>query len=177
MRGLHRIALRGLKEGSHLFDFKIDSKFFASFEKSEIHEAELTATVSVLRHSSHIEMKIVIEGCVSLTCDRCLELYSQPISTDDSIIIKFGDHWEEVDDEVIVIPQGENEFVLDQLFYEFAHLGLPLKKVHPDDENGRSTCNPEMLDKLKQYMVKDSKSRNEPYVEEFAKLKNINNQN
>lgn len=177
MRGLHRIALRGLKEGDHLFDFKIDSKFFALFEKSEIHEAELTATVRVLRHSSHMEMKIMMEGCVSLTCDRCLEPYSQQISTDDSIIIKFGDHFEEVDDEVIIMPRGENEFVLDQLFYEFAHLGLPLKKVHPDDENGNSTCNPEMLKKLNQHMVRDSKSQNEPYVEEFAKLKNINNQN
>jgi len=177
MRGLHRIALRGLKEGSHLFDFKIDSKFFDLFEKSVIHEAALTATARVIKHSSYIEMKIVIDGTVSLTCDRCLELYSQQISTDDSIIIKFGDHWEEVDDEVIIMPGGENEFVLDQLIYEFAHLGLPLKKVHPDDENGKSTCDPEMLKRLNQHMLKESKGQNGPYVEEFAKLKNINNQN
>jgi uncharacterized metal-binding protein YceD (DUF177 family) len=177
MRGLHRIALRGLKEGSHLFDFKIDSKFFDLFEKSVIHEAALTATVRVIKHSSYIEMKIVIDGTVSLTCDRCLELYSQELSTDDSLIIKFGDQWEEVDDEVIIMPRGENEFVLDQLIYEFAHLGLPLKKVHPDDENGKSTCDPEMLERLNQLMVKESKSKNGPYVEEFAKLKNINNQN
>ncbi|MEE4214578.1 MAG: DUF177 domain-containing protein [Bacteroidales bacterium] len=177
MRGLYSIPLRGLKEGSHLFDFNIDSKLFANYEKSEIHEAALTATVTVLRHSSHIEMKIVISGTVSLTCDRCLELYTQEVSTDDSVLVKFGDQWEEVDDEVLIMPGGENEFMLDQLFYEFAHLGLPLKKVHPDDENGRSTCNPEMLEKLNQHMVKESKGKNGPYVEEFAKLKNINNQN
>jgi len=175
MRGLYSIPLRGLKEGSHLYDFKIDSNFFAAFEKSEIHEAVLEAAVTLVRRSSHMEVKIVISGTVSLTCDRCLDLYTQEIITDDSILVKFGDQWEEVDDEVIIIPHGESEFILDQLFYEFAHLGLALRKTHPDDENGKSTCNPEMLEKLSRHLVREPGKNNEPYREEFKKLKNINN--
>ncbi|MDT8400598.1 MAG: DUF177 domain-containing protein [Bacteroidales bacterium] len=175
MRGFYSIPLRGLKEGSHLYDFKIDSNFFAAFEKSEIHEAALEAVVHLLKRSSHLELKIVISGRVSLACDRCLDLYTQEISTDARILVKFGDHWEEVDDEIVIMPHGENEFMLDQLFYEFAHLGLPLKKMHPDDENGKSTCNPEMLERLNQHLVREPGKNNEPYREEFEKLKNINN--
>jgi len=175
MRGLYSIALRGLKEGSHLYDFKIDSDFFASFEKSEIHEASLEVVVNLVKRSSHLEMKIVISGTVSLTCDRCLELYAQEIITEDKVLIKFGDQWEEADDEVIVMPDGENEIILDQLFYEFAHLGLPLKKIHPDDKNGKSSCNPEMLAKLSQHMVRKEERNNDLYREELEKLRNINN--
>lgn len=175
MRAIYSIPLRGLKEGSHLYDFKIDSRFFDNFEKSEIHEAVLEALVRLVKRSSHIEMKIVITGTVSLTCDRCLDLYTQEISTSDTILVKYGDHWEEVDDEVIIIPHGETEFILDQLFYEFTHLGLPLKKMHPDDENGKSTCNPEMLERLKQHLVRDHGKNSEPYREELEKLKNIDN--
>ena len=100
----------GLKEGNHLYDFKIDSKFFASFEKSEIHEAELEAVISLIKRSSHMEVRIKITGTVILICDRCLDLYTQEFSTEDRILIKFGEQWEEVDDEIIMIPFGESEF-------------------------------------------------------------------
>ncbi|MBN1387136.1 MAG: DUF177 domain-containing protein [Bacteroidales bacterium] len=174
MQSIFSIPLKGLKEGNHLYDFKIDSNFFASFEKSEIHEAELKAVVSLNKSPSHIELRIEITGTVILICDRCLDPYTQGISTDNRILVKFGEKWEEVDDEVIIIPFGESEFELDQLIYEFAHLGLPLKKMHPDDEFGNSTCNPDMLSKLKQHLVNRS-GNVDPRWKELEQLRNINN--
>ena len=32
---------------------------------------------------------------------------------------------------------------------------LPIQKVHPDDENGKSTCDPDMLKKIREHMVID----------------------
>jgi uncharacterized protein len=174
MQSIYSIPLKGLKEGNHLYDFKIDSNFFASFEKSEIHEAELKADISLNKSSSHIELRIKITGTVLLVCDRCLDPYTQELNTENRILIKYGEKWEEVDDEVITIPFGENEFKLDQLIYEFAHLGLPLKKIHPDDENGNSTCNPEMLGKLKQHLV-DGDGSIDPRWKELEQLKKNNN--
>lgn len=175
MRGIYSLPLKGLKEGNHLYDFEIDSKFFASFEKSEIHEAGLKAVVSLVKRSAHLEINIEITGTVRLVCDRCLDLYDQPLDTGGRILVKYGDHWEEVDDEVIMVPYDENEFVLDQLFYEFSHLGLPLKKMHPDDEQGNSTCNPEMLMKLDQHLIDDKVKGIDPRWKELEKLGNINN--
>lgn len=174
MQGIYSIPLTGLKEGNHLYDFKIDSNFFASFEKSEIHEAELDVICNLIKCSSHMEITIKITGTVSLICDRCLDLYIQEFSTDNTILVKHGEQWEGVDDEVIMIPCGESEFKLDQLIYEFAHLGLPLKKMHPDDEYGNSTCNPAMLKKLEQHLTGEGRI-SDPRWAELEKLKNINN--
>lgn len=174
MRGFYSIPLTGLKEGSHSFDFKIGGDFFNSYEESLIQEAVLHAVVDLTRQPAHMEMLIRLDGTVELNCDRCLELYSQELHTDDRILIKFGEQWEEVNDEVIMIPYGENAFELDQLFYEFAHLGLPLKKAHPDDENGNSTCDPDMLDRLDQHIINDKK-KTDPRWKELEKLKNNNN--
>ena len=43
---------------------------------------------------------------------------------------------------------------------------IPIKKVHPDDESGFSTCNPEMLERLNDFGEKKPDSR-------WDKLKNI----
>ncbi len=32
-------------------------------------------------------------------------------------------------------------------------LALPLKRIHPDDDHGRSTCDPEMIRKLEDHLV------------------------
>ncbi len=174
MQSICSIPLTGLKEGSHLYDFKIDSGFFASFDKSEIHEAGLLVEVNLVKRSAHMEVTVKITGTVSLICDRCLDLYTQELQTSGRILVKNGNQWQEVDDEVIMIPFDESELNLDQLVYEFAHLGLPLKKMHPDDENGVSTCNPGMLSKLEKHLVR-KQGGNDPRWDELKKLRNIIN--
>ena len=98
-----------------------------------------------------MELNRRIEGFVKQTCNRCLEEYSQKVETNNDLLIKFGEQWEDVNDEVVMIPFGENMLDISQFIYEFVHLGLPLGRYHPDDETGNSTCNPEMLEKLEQH--------------------------
>ncbi|MCF8223664.1 MAG: DUF177 domain-containing protein [Bacteroidales bacterium] len=172
MRGFCRIPVSGLKEGSHLYDFKIGSRFFASFDKSLIREADLLAVATLVKRSAHMELNIKLSGSVKLKCDRCLELYDQQVVADDNMLVKFGDMSEE-DDEVMVISPGENELILDQLIYEYSHLALPLKKMHPDDSNGNSTCDPEMLERLARHSKREEET--DPRWKELEKLKNSNN--
>jgi uncharacterized metal-binding protein YceD (DUF177 family) len=51
----------------------------------------------------------------------------------------------EESEDVIVIPETEYQFNLAPYIYEFIHLALPAQIIHPDDEYGDSTCDPEML--------------------------------
>lgn len=146
--GQYSIPLAGLKEGSHIYEFEIENDFFTSFEGSEIVAGELAAQVNLVKRSSHIELELVLRGSVEVVCDRCLESYMQELDTRGRLLIKYGDHWEEVDDEVIIIPNGESQFELSQLIYEFAHLGLPMQRVHPDDVDGYSGCDPDMIDRI-----------------------------
>ena len=65
------------------------------------------------------------------------------------MIVKFGDSYYEESDEVVVIPETEHKLNVSQYIYEFINLLLPIKRVHPNDEQGMSKCNPEILDRLK----------------------------
>jgi len=173
--GFYMIPLSGLKEGNHLYDFKIDDEFFAEFEESEIKSADLTAFIRLIKRSAHVELKVELKGSVEIMCDRCLENFFQEINAENDLFIKYGNNREEVDDKVVIIPFGESGLDLKQLIYEFAHLGLPLQRIHPDDKKGNSTCSPEMLMKLGEHMI----SRNEgidPRWQELNKLKdNLSN--
>jgi len=151
--GFYSIQLTGLKEGSHVYDFEINDDFFCSFEDSEIQGGILRAVVTLVKRSAHMELNIELAGSISISCDRCLDSYLQGIVAKNRVLLKYGDQWEEVDDEVLMIPDGENKLDLRQLFYEFIHLALPLQRIHPDDKEGESTCNGEMLDKLDKHLA------------------------
>ena len=142
------IPLTGLKEGSHNYRFKIESDFFALFEGSEIAGGELAVEVNLVKRSSHLELLFSLAGSVQLLCDRCLEPFTYSLESQNRIYARFGDHFEEYDDEVIMIPWGEAYLLLDQLIYEFAHLALPIRRNHPEGIEGENGCDPEMLARI-----------------------------
>ncbi|MBK8882594.1 MAG: DUF177 domain-containing protein [Bacteroidales bacterium] len=88
-------------------------------------------------------------------------------------MIKFGKKIEDSDPDIISFTTDEHELDLTQHFYEYIHLALPIKRVHPDDENGNSTCDPLMLDKLKELIVEEDND-NDPRWDELRKLMNDN---
>jgi len=71
------------------------------------------------------------------------------------------------------LPADEHELDLQQHFYEYIHLALPIKRVHPDDQSGNSTCDPVMLKKLKELIVEE-KYENDPRWDELKRLMNDN---
>jgi len=44
--------------------------------------------------------------------------------------------------------------------YEFIHLALPIRRVHPLDKNGKVDCNPEMIKKLNKLLITEEKQNN-----------------
>jgi uncharacterized metal-binding protein YceD (DUF177 family) len=173
MSGSCVIPLIGLKEGRHAIDFEIGQAFFEQFEESEIKEGSLIANVELDKRSSHIDLSIRISGSVKVCCDRCLEMFFQPVDCTNRILVKFGKSIEDSDPDIISAPVDENELDLKQHIYEFIHLALPIKRVHPDDKNGNSTCDPLMLKKLEELIVEDE-VENDPRWDELKKLINDN---
>lgn len=171
--GQYSIQLTGLKEGSHLYEFEIDNDFFTGFEGSEISAGEIKVLVKLVKRSSHMELQLDLMGSVEVLCDRCLEPYMQELDTRGRLLIKLGDHWEEVDDEVLIIPYNESHLDLSQLIYEFANLGLPIQRLHPDDEEGNSSCDPDMLDRIEGFAdyAEDEEGEIDPRWKELGKLK------
>jgi uncharacterized protein len=173
MSGLFIIPISGLKEGHHLYDFEIGDKFFEEFEESEIKEGNLSVVAELDKRSSHFDLIIKITGEVRICCDRCLEMLFQPVNCENRLLIKFGKHLDDSDPDIIMVPADEHELDIKQHLYEFIHLDLPIKRVHPLDENGASTCNPEMLKKLEQHIVNEERM-NDPRWDELKKLINNN---
>jgi len=173
MSGSYTIGISGLKEGRHTIDFEIDNKFFENFEESEIKEGRLNATVELEKGASHIDMFIRISGKVKVCCDRCLEMFYYPVECENRLLVKTGKKIEEDDPDIVSLSVDEHELDLKQHFYEYILLALPIKRVHPDDEDDNSTCDPEMLRKLKELIVEEEHI-NDPRWDELKKLMNDN---
>jgi uncharacterized metal-binding protein YceD (DUF177 family) len=169
----YNIPIGGLKDGNHRFDFEIGNRFFESFEESEIAEGDLLAVIDLEKRSTHIDIAIEIKGTVKISCSRCLGIFPWPLESNTRLLVKFGSIDEEIDPDIIYLPHGENDLDLMQHLYEDILLALPIRRIHPDDSEGRSTCDPVMLDKLEELRV-DEERKNDPRWNELRKLMNDN---
>jgi uncharacterized protein len=172
MAGSFAIPLVGLKEGRHTFEFEINEAFFEQFEESEVQEGNLIAHVAIEKRSSLAEMTIRIKGSVRICCDRCLEMFLHPVECENGLIAKFGKSVGEEDPDIISLPADAPELDLKQHFYEFIVLALPIRRIHPNDSRGESTCDPEMLKKLREHLTEEE--HNDPRWDELKKLINDN---
>ncbi len=173
MSGFYEIPVSGLKEGQHTFHFEINDKFFDLFEESEIKEGDLDAVLTVDKGTSLTELVIRISGRVRICCDRCLEMFWYPVDCENRLVVKFGNAQEDDDPEIITLPRDEHDLDLSQYFYEYIHLALPIQRFHPDDSNGKSTCDPDMIHKLWEHLVVEE-VKNDPRWAELKKLINDN---
>jgi len=172
MSGLYSIPLAGLKEGRHTYDFEIGDDFFELFEESEISRGSLRADVTLDKRTNLIELGIVIGGKVEVTCDRCLGVFMMPVSASNKLYIKLGEEWDDSDPDMIIIPSEEHLLDLSQYFFEYIHLALPIQRIHPDDKEGKSTCDPEMLNKLGEHLTGDIENDSaDPRWDKLKKLK------
>ncbi len=153
------IPFKGLSLGQHSFEFELDDRFFSQFENAVVQKGNVFVQVELNKLNNLMECDIVINGEVAVECDRCLDEFYIPISFEGKVIVstrgQVGEDYEQDEDDVDVLflHPSDDELDLSQYCYESIGLSLPLQKVHPNDANGNSTCNKEMLDKLKDLMV------------------------
>jgi uncharacterized protein len=168
------IPFKGLKLGKHDFVFDIDDKFFDGFEGSEIHKGTINVEVILDKKASMLEFDFSLNGSVLVSCDVCLDNVEIPIEYDTKLFARFGDVTEEQTDEIIVLSHAEHEINVAQYIYEFCHLSLPYRRVHPADKDGNSTCNKEMLKKLEEYIVHEDHEETDPRWDDLKNLLNHN---
>ena len=168
------IQFAGLKEGRHEFEFDVDDLFFEQFESSEIKKGKLAVTVILEKNPQILEMSFFINGMVKTICDRCLDELNLPVQYQGKLFFKFGEESYELTDEIIILSSSEYKINISQFIYEFIHLALPYRKIHPDID-GASGCNSEMILKLDSLTNNESKEKN--YNPSWDKLKKIIDKN
>ena len=161
------IPFKGLSIGVHQFGWEIDKKFFEEVENSEIHDAKLSVSLSFEIQERMFILHFEIDGYVVVKCDRCLYDLKLPVTTDQTLFVKFGDEDLEETEDIIVIPETDYQIDVSRSIYEFVVLSLPMRKIHGEDENGKSLCNVEMLNKMNEYA---GEKKTDP---RWDKLKNL----
>jgi uncharacterized metal-binding protein YceD (DUF177 family) len=144
----HKIAFIGLEPGTHVFDFQIGRPFFETIEDTEIDDGNVAVKVTMLKEERMMDMHFSIEGTVILPCDRCLEPVEMKIEGSERLIVKLGDRYFEESEDVQVIPDTDHQIDLGPFIYEYIYLLLPIRRVHPEDQDGNSQCDPEVIKKL-----------------------------
>lgn len=165
------IPFSGLKLGKHEFGYEIRNAFFESFEYQEFNDASVKIAAILNKMNNMMELDIEAEGTVNVDCDLTGEPFDQPISSDLQLVVKFGEEYDDENDEILVIPHGEHQINISQYVYEMLVLAVPQKRIHPGVLDG--TLKSEILDKLEELEPKEIKEESEntdPRWDELKKL-------
>jgi len=166
------IPFSGLKQGKHKFDYKIENKFFESFGYDEFNAAKIDLHVVLNKMSTMLELEMQAEGSVNVDCDTSGEPYDQKINGHLELVVKFGDEFNDENDEILIIPHSEHQLNIAQYVYEMLVLAVPQKRIHPGVLDG--TLESEALNKLEELSPKeqkDNKEDSDPRWDELKKLK------
>lgn len=131
------IRFAGLKLGEHEFDYQLSDSFFELFDYRDYQNWQVKANVKLLKKSNSLELSFSVKGEVEVHCDLTDEPFQQPIDNKAGLLVKFGSEYNDTNEEILILPEGEHQFSVAQYLYELSVLAIPLKRVHPDVESGK----------------------------------------
>ncbi|NGX82790.1 DUF177 domain-containing protein [Aequorivita sp. KMM 9714] len=146
------IPFVGLKLGKHQFNFELNKAFFEHFEYDEFNNAAINLNVLLDKTSTLLEFTLIYDGSVNVACDITNELYDQEISGSYKFVVKFGEEYNDENEDLLIIPHGSYEVNIQQFIYESIVLAMPSRKIHPGVEDG--TLKSDILDKLEELSPK-----------------------
>jgi len=142
------IPFKGLKLGEHQFEFELNNSFFEHFEYDEFNNADIKLDVLLEKMSTLMEITLNFNGTVNVACDVTNELFDQEISGSYQFVVKFGEEYNDENEDLLILPHGSYEVNIQQYVFESIVLAVPLRRVHPGIEDG--TLKSDILDKLEE---------------------------
>jgi len=168
------IPFVGLKLGKHQFEYEIDNEFFEHFEYDEFNSANVKVDLTLEKKTTMLELTFKTSGTVNVYCDLTNEPYDQPISSELLLVVKFGDSYNDDNEDLLILPHGEYEVDVAQYIYELIVLAVPSKRIHPGVEDG--SLQSDVLDKLEELSPKEKEIKEEEDIDpRWNKLKNLLN--
>lgn len=169
------IPFVGLKQGKHQFEYEIDNEFFEHFEYDEFNSSNIKVDLLLEKKSTMMELTFTSTGTVNVNCDVTNESYDQPIESQLFLVVKFGQEFNDDNEDLLILPYGEFEINVQQYIYELIVLAVPSKRIHPGVEDG--TLKSDVLEKLKELSPKEEREivDEEEIDPRWNKLKNLLN--
>ena len=150
----YSIPFTGLKLGKHFFDYVIKDEFFAEMDYSIVKKADLQCQVELDKQETMLILNFHIYGTITMTCDKCLAEYPQPVDVHEQQIAKFAEEEIDEDEEIITLTKNDHEINVAGLIYEYINVAAPFIAVC-NDEGNTSYCDKEMIERLNQLSAKD----------------------
>lgn len=180
----YSIDIYNLASGKHEFELSLGKELIEMFGAELSDKLEAKAKISVKKSETTIEVQLFITGIIELICDRSLDSFDYLLSIEEIIFYKYGESYQELDDNLIVITHNQLSLDFSQHLYDFIMLSLPSKRIHPDlrDEEGESEEDEEtevdLFFSTEEESDNEEGSNNEGNIDpRWAKLKNLNNDN
>jgi len=146
------IPFVGLKLGKHQFNFELKKAFFEHFEYDEFNDAAINLDVLLEKMSTLLEFTVTFDGTVNVACDITNEPYDQPLFGTYKFVVKFGEEYNDENEDLLILPHGSYEVNIQQYIYESIVLAMPARRIHPGVKDG--TLKSEILDKLEELSPK-----------------------
>jgi len=160
----YTIPFIGLKVGEHHFDYHIDNTFFQNFEYDEFNSVNIKIDLKFQKKTTLLELYFSANGSVNINCDLTNEPYNQHIDDQYKLVVKFGNEYNDDNEDILIIPHGEYEINIAQYIYELIVLAVPVKRIHPGIEDG--TLQSEILSKLEELSPnKDNKTKSSEEID------------
>jgi uncharacterized metal-binding protein YceD (DUF177 family) len=166
------IPFIGLKIGKHQFDYQLDNTFFAHFDYDEFNEASIKVSIVLEKKSTMLELNFTHKGTVNVPCDVSGEEFDLVIKGKLNLIVKFGDTFNDENEELLILPHGEFQVNVAQYIYESIVLSVPLRRIHPGVKDGSLKEVIEKLESLapKENKINEQKDEIDPRWENLKKL-------
>jgi uncharacterized metal-binding protein YceD (DUF177 family) len=144
-----------LKLGKHKFEYQISNAFFEIFDYNEFQNSDIKVNVVLDKQSNLLELNFKHAGTINVPCDLTGEDFDLPIKGKLKLIVRFGETFNNDNEELLILPFGEFEIDISQYIYEMIVLSIPSRRVHPGVKDG--SLNTEALTKLKELTIKEHK--------------------
>jgi uncharacterized protein len=167
------LSFSDLQPGFHNFNYEIGDWFFEKFDYSELNNGKILIGLTIEKQENMCFLNFNIKGSTKVLCDRCGDLYEQPLAGRQDLIIKVGHAPSAEEDDMIVVEEHDQHYDISQNLFEFISLMLPMHHIHPLDSKGNSLCNKNTLKLLDNLNPSHKHSTNEtdPRWDALKKLK------
>ena len=166
------IPFVGLKIGKHQFDYQLDNTFFKHFDYDEFNDASIKVNIVLEKKTTMLELDFKHKGTVNVPCDVSGEEFDLPIKGKLKLLVKFGDAFNDENEELLILPHGEFQVNVAQYIYESIILSVPLRRIHPGVKDGSLSDVIEKLESLapKEGKAEEQKDDIDPRWENLKKL-------
>ncbi|OLY93363.1 Uncharacterized metal-binding protein YceD, DUF177 family [Cnuella takakiae] len=158
----YEIAFVGLKAGIHEFNYRVDDKFFESYQEQDFRKADAQVKLKLEKNNGFMQLRFEIGGQAEVTCDRCNNDLPFQLFDEFTVTVKLTDDAEqanenEEDPDVFYISRGESHLDVKDWIYEFVNLSIPMQKTCTYENMDGPYCNQEVRELLSRMRPEEEK--------------------